>query len=361
MLIAATKKAWLDALFAVQNTYAGTRPSLPVLASILITVNEEKVAKISATNIERDVTSYFLANESEPGTILIPAARFIDIVKNATGDIKIKGEKTKATISFGQSRFVLQGIDPQNFPAKMVFSKKKLFIEPEKLYRLLKGTAFAMPRNDTRNALNGVLLEMQGNEIVAVATNGMRLAAVRSSLKTAVEKPRRVIIPDRTIPEILRLLAGTKEDVVIGDADSHWSFKIGNVVISTRLVDGEFPNYKRILEGEPHKIAITLDVSEMLSAIRQIGCITDDNETILSIDKDQIVLKGEDKGVSEGDVKVNIKYDGDALTLHLNREFLSDYFSFIEKGTVEAKISTPESPVFFVNDGSTYVVMPIKA
>ncbi|OGS28246.1 MAG: DNA polymerase III subunit beta [Elusimicrobia bacterium RIFOXYB2_FULL_48_7] len=351
MYIKVSKENLLRGIQIVE-TAVSSKTTLPVLSNFLVEATLDKNStgagdtgeiKLISTDLEIAVSCYISGKIKQAGGITIPAKRFGSIVKELPEqEIEIKtDDKNQVDIKAGKSHFVLSGTPKEDFPALPEFSEEKaMTIETKLLKEIIKKTSFAISTDETRYVLTGLYFIIEQNTIRAVATDGRRLAYIcRKGISN--KSSMKAIIPNKAINEISRLFSiEDNEEVKISFTENQASFKIKDITLVSRLVDGEFPNYEQVIPKKYlHKIAI--DSKSLLSATKQIALLTQEKGGAVKFTygKNALRISAQVQGLGSGEVDMDIPYTGPSLDIAFNPGYVIDILRNINEESVEFQMN----------------------
>ncbi|PIW59558.1 MAG: DNA polymerase III subunit beta, partial [Candidatus Omnitrophica bacterium CG12_big_fil_rev_8_21_14_0_65_50_5] len=272
MKINVSKDILLAGIQTVQNIVS-SRVTLPILSNILIETTDQTV-KLNATDLDIGISCEYPVNVLEKGSITIPAKRFSDVIRELpSGDITIHSRKNNQIDIEGTNyQFRLNGLPADEYPKFPEFDKKDQIDIEQKIFKtMLRLTSFAVSHEESRYVLNGVLMVVVDKTITLVATDGHRLAKIENILKHAPQKDFSVILPVKAVHEINRNLKDEGiVSIVVGR--NQVLFNIDGILIATRVIEGEYPNYNQVIPP-PVEHKINLNRQEFLSAIRRANLL----------------------------------------------------------------------------------------
>ena len=361
MKIKALKEDLILGIQTVQNVVS-TKTTLPILSNILIETINDKL-KLNATDLDIGISCEIPVENIKEGAITIPAKRFSDVIKEfPSGDIVINVKKNNQIDIEGETcRFKLIGLAKEEFPKFPEFSNKDIIqINQNDLKEMLRLTAFAVSHEESRYILNGVLFEISDDMIKLVATDGRRLAKAEKKLLSSIKKDLSVIIPVKAIQEISRNL---KEEGIVSFiiGTNQVLFDIDKILIATRIIEGEFPNYNQVIPPEV-STKISINTQEFLSAIRRANLLsTPDFQAIkFEVFKDKLVISKSTPDIGESREEVNIQYGGKELMVGFNPQFFIDFLKNISQEKVDLELSGPDKPAVIRLDGYLYLALPMR-
>jgi DNA polymerase-3 subunit beta len=291
----------------------------------------------------------------------------MDICKSLPdrASLKIELDDNKLIIRSGRSRFTLSTLPPSDFPSAEESSEALEFsISQERLKEMLDSTSFAMAQQDVRYYLNGLLFEVSPNFLRVVATDGHRLAMDTEDMSAPTDKILQVIVPRKGILELARLLGEGEgnADIVIGS--NHIRAKTANFTFTSKLVDGKFPDYDRVLPKGGDK-KIIADRNELRQSLSRTAILS--NEKFrgirLTLLDDEIKILANNPEQEEAEEIAAVEYKGDSLEIGFNVSYLVDVLTVLDTDTVQIIVSDPNSSALIQGaDGSSalYVVMPMR-
>jgi DNA polymerase III subunit beta len=343
------------------------RHTLPILANILIRKDGEKVSFLS-TDIEVQITTHAaIGSGSEVTATTVAARKLLDILRTLpdTGDVTMTLANKRMTVQSGKSRFALQTLAAEEFPtvAQAELFNAKLTLPQKTLKHLFNMVHFSMAQQDIRYYLNGLLLVVEGNSVIAVATDGHRLAFCQ--VASEQDLPRQeVIIPRKTILELQRLLEDTEQPVELEIANNQIKLAFADIELISKLVEGKFPDYTRVVP-KGYKNNFTLSRDALLRSLQRAAIMTSDKfkgvRCIISPGSMKISSTNADQ--EEAVEELEIDYGGDSVDIGFNVTYLLDVLNNLKCDQVNialgdanssALISIPENPDF------KYVVMPMR-
>jgi len=237
-----------DAVHATVKMASG-RTTLPILSQLLLEAMPALVEagpqllRVTGTNLDQTVQITVPAEVEQAGAVSVPATKLSAIVGTIAGDMEISVEKCKLSMKAGQSAFKLLGMPAEDFPSIPKCGGDEVSIPQKVLKRLVAWTSFAMSDEASRYVLNGLLFKWTSQQIITVGTDGRRLA--RATYIAALGKPGEALVPDVAVKELARLVSDKDEPATI--RVSHIQFSLGNTVLTSKLIDGQFPNYNQVI------------------------------------------------------------------------------------------------------------------
>jgi len=368
MKVTFNRSALAEALGLVISVVPSRTPK-PVLRCVRI-VAEGKEVRVCATNLEAGLN--YLVSEVEvqrDGEIVVEANHLNDIVRESSEDVLIlDAEETTCEIRGSDSRFTIYGQDPKQYPKvpSLDEGQADLTISLEQLQSGIEQTLFATAKESSRYAINGVLWEVSGKKLVLVATDGRRLARCRVALAGPANEAmasRKIIVPAKTMA-LLDKVAPQKEDETIDLKlmDNQVLISCANVVISSNLVEGNFPKYEDIIPTD-HDKEVTLPTDTALSAVRRAALLTSEESKgiKLSVSPKALVFSGSSPEAGAAEVSVPIEYSGEPINIGFNPQFLIDVLRVMREPNFTLQLGQADRPGL-VKGGNDflYVLMPIN-
>ena len=357
------KNQILKATQNVQNAIS-SKNTLPILSNILLETQKNNL-KITATDLDIGISSKIPVKTETEGAITIPAKKFIDIIKELpdSNNISISVKKNNiATIECGKIVFKIIGLPQSEFPQPPTFKNKETITLPQKLLKnMLSVTKFAVSNDETRYVLNGVLFIIKQKNIKLVATDGRRLAVVEKKLPAETIIEKKIIIPAKTIQELTKLL--TEEgDVKISFSENQVLFNLGETVIISRLIEGEFPNYEQVIPNEI-KEKVLIDKDALLAAVKRAALLTNQDSLAVKIDisKGKMAISKNTPYIGEVKEEIGISYKGKEIAVGFNPNYIIEVLKNINTKEIGFEFSGNDKPgVIRLGNEYVYVVLPMQ-
>ncbi|MGP3788683.1 DNA polymerase III subunit beta [Pseudomonas sp. B392_1p] len=343
------------------------RQTLPVLSNVLLVVQGQQLA-LTGTDLEVELVGRVALEEAaEPGEITVPARKLMDICKSLPGDalIDIRVDEQKLIIKAGRSRFTLSTLPANDFPSVEDSQGSLNFSLPQsKLRRLIERTSFAMAQQDVRYYLNGMLLEVNAGYLRAVATDGHRLAMCSQPAVIEQVDRHQVIVPRKGILELARLLTEQDADVAISLGQHHIRATTGEFTFTSKLVDGKFPDYERVLPRGGDKLVLG-DRQLLREAFSRTAILSNEKYRGIRLQLESGLLKiqANNPEQEEAEEEVAVDYNGAELEIGFNVSYLLDVLSVMGTEQVRLILADANSSALLQesdNDDSAYVVMPMR-
>jgi DNA polymerase-3 subunit beta len=365
MKLVIERETLLEPLQAISGI-AERRQSLPILSNTLVNVHDEGVT-FTATDLEVELIISINRPVQEPGMSALPARKLLDITRSlpANSEIEIASRDSRAVIKSGRSRFSLLAMPAAEYPVIGDFEPTLVLeIPPKDLREIIEETQFSMAHQDVRYWFNGLMLEIRNNRIRAVATDGHRLALSETEVTQDVETPIQIIVPKKGVIEISKLLTEASSAAQVWVGSNHVQIRLGAYKLTSKLIDGRFPDYERVLSEKGDKI-----VKANREGLRQ-GLIRTSilsNEKLkgikLTLDKNILRSAAHNMEQEEAEEEIEVSYSGAPLEIGFNASYLLEVLSVIKAETVELEFSQPDKSCLIRPEGSSasrYVVGPIR-
>ncbi len=343
------------------------RQTLPVLSNVLIVLENGQLS-LTGTDLEVEIVARItLVGDSENGETTVPAKKFLDICRALPEDAEIQfslGEQ-KATVKSGRSRFSLSTLEANEFPSVEPGSNDlSIRCKQKEIKRLIDRTSFAMAQQDVRYYLNGMLWEVRPNELRAVSTDGHRLAMCTRQVPADVSEVIQAILPRKGVIELSRLLHEGEEDVELVLGANHLRASTPDFTFTSKLVDGKFPDYERVLPKGGDKIVIG-DRSDLKQAFARTAILSNEKYrgVRLMLDEGQLTIVANNPEQEEAEDVVSVDYSGDSLEVGFNVSYLQDVTNVIDTESIKITLSDSNSSALIEepeNSDSAYVVMPMR-
>jgi DNA polymerase III subunit beta len=342
------------------------RQTLPILANILINAGSNGM-QMTATDLEVELKTQASANCEGDIDFTVPARKLLDITKalpeGAVINLEISSDKAK--LQSGRSRFSLGVLPAQDYPVIEATPSSMVLTVKEGLFkRLIEKTQFAMAQQDVRYYLNGMLLEIQGGDLRTVATDGHRLALSQSSGAVSEDLDIQVILPRKAVIELGRLLKDKDDDIKIELSNSYIKVLLESAVFTSKLIDGRFPEYQRVMPSGSDK-EVVADKSSLRQSLSRASILSNEKYRGIrfSLQTNLLQLQAHNPEQEEAEEELEIDYNGEELKIGFNVGYLIDAISAIDEGEVIVELKDSNSSALIYgkgNDESKYVIMPMR-
>lgn len=344
---------------------AASKPStLPILNNILLETQKDGRLKIVATDMEVGISTLLPVDIIQQGSITIPAKKFHDIIKELPdGEVEINVTKNNTiNIKTRKASFKIMGLDKEEYPKLPEFSlENAIEIDQSIIKESLSLTSFAISHDETRYVLNGVLISFQGKQIKFVATDGRRLAFFKKDVEQKSNTNIEMIVPAKTIHELLKLL-NWEGKVKIIPSQNKVIFYLEDTVLSSSLIEGNFPNYEQVIPKE-EKTQTQVNREEFLQAIRRASLLTSPESPAMKFDfiKNKIIVSAKSPNMGEAKEDVASEFKGNEITIGFNPGYFIDVLKNLEEEKITISLTEPDKPGLVKGrEGYLYVIMPMQ-
>lgn len=340
------------------------RQTMPVLANVLLSARDKRLA-MTGTDLEVELVATSAVEVETAGDVTVPGRKFVDILRALPSGVEVtlSTEGEKATVRAGRSRFTLSTLPASEFPVlEEIHGQQTLTVAQGEFHRLIDKTHFSMAQQDVRYYLNGLLLETQESTLRAVATDGHRLALCEMTLAEPM-RAGQVIIPRKAILELQRIL-GTEGQIELTIGTNHVRAQIGDIRFTSKLIDGRFPEYGRVIPENPPKVA-QADRELLRQALHRTAILSNEKYRGIrvGIKPGILALQAHNPEHEEAEDQLEIDYDGEEVEIGFNVNYLLDALSAIETDRVQLGFIDANSSCLIHAPGLTdarYVVMPMR-
>lgn len=361
MIFKTSQENLLSGIQTVQNIVS-SKVTLPILSNILLEAKGAKL-RLNTTDLDIGISCEIPVDILEEGAITIPAKRFGDMIRELpSGDITLSVKKNNQVDIEGKlCRFKLGGLPKDEFPKFPEFKDKEAIrIEQATLKEMFRLTSFAVSHEESRYVLNGILFEISDNVLRVVATDGRRLAKIEKKLPAVIKKEIAVIIPIKAVQEIGRNLRDEGVlSMVVGA--NQVLFDVNDVLIATRIIEGEFPNYNQVIP-KPAKNRIKMNTQEVLSSIRRANLLsTPDFQAVkFEIFPNKLVISKSTPDVGESREVIPVEYDGEEMMVGFNPQLLIDFLKNINDEHIQMEILGTDKPAVMRLQDYLYLALPMR-
>lgn len=343
------------------------RQTLPVLSNVLLVLEKGQLS-LTGTDLEVELVGRVnVGAGARDGEVTVPARKLMDICKALPDDatLKVDVDEGKAVIRHGRSRFSLSTLPASDFPGvEEAAGTLEFSISQSALKAMLDSTSFAMAQQDVRYYLNGLLVEVSADYLRVVATDGHRLAMHTERMKIAGATKTQVIVPRKGILELSRLLSDGDEGVSLVIGSNHIRARTRDFTFTSKLVDGKFPDYDRVLPKGGDKV-LTAVRGDLRQALNRTAILSNEKfrgiRLMLASDELKIVANNPEQ--EEAEEIISVEYKGPNLEIGFNVSYLVDVLGVLSTDSVQMILADSNSSVLIQateNSPSLYVVMPMR-
>ncbi len=350
MRITSTQDHLSQALSTVSRA-VGTRPTMPVLANVLLATDGSRL-KLSATNLDLGITTWVTANVEEEGTVTVPARLLTDLVGSLpvgqSVELREEAKTRTLTVTCQQSRTQVRGIDPEEFPPMPTAEDQPTVSMDGALCKeLINQVAFGAARDDTRPVLAGVSFQLEGAQITLVASDGFRLVMREATLEQEVPEPVKVIVPARALLELARILGDGDDPVemTVTPNRSQVLFRAGDVNLVSRLIEGQFPNVQNLIP-KSYATKVVVARQAFAEATRRVSLFARESANVVRLEVEAgengdgltpgcLTIEAQAQDLGESRDKLDASIEGESTHLAFNAEYLNEFASALAGGTID--------------------------
>ncbi len=336
-------------LSAVANVVSN-KTTLPILSTILFDAESDALT-LAATDLDVSVVTHIYGAETgKTGRTAIPAAKFVPFIRTLGPDaVKLQCTNDKVKVGSGKARFEEATMDPANFPPLPKLTQDTSFeIEGAVLADMIRNTIYAISRDETRPALQGVFWELGADHFTMVATDGHRLTRTRRKLDLGVKNPRKLIASSAGLQQVLRLI-DEAEKVTIYVGETQLSFEVGNTTVHTRLVEGSFPNYEQVIPKN-NRNHIVCDRQTLADRVRRVKISADrvTNQIRFEFEGSVMNLTATGTEGSRAEDQLSVDYEGEPLVIGFNHNYVEDVLKHLESENIVIALDRADTAAIFV-------------
>ncbi|HHF3203410.1 TPA: DNA polymerase III subunit beta [Vibrio alginolyticus] len=344
----------------------GGRPTLPILGNLLLKV-EENVLSMTATDLEVELVSKVaLEGDFEAGSITVPSRKFLDICRGLPDDaiITFVLEGDRVQVRSGRSRFSLATLPANDFPNIEDWqSEVEVSLSQADLRTLIDKTQFSMANQDVRYYLNGMLFEIDGTTLRSVATDGHRMAVSQTQLGADFAQ-KQIIVPRKGVQELVKLMDAPEQPVVLQIGSSNVRAEVNNFTFTSKLVDGRFPDYRRVLPQSTNKTLIA-SCDELRQAFSRAAILSNEKfrGVRVNLADTEMRITANNPEQEEAEEMLDVTFEGDAIEIGFNVSYVLDVLNTLRCENVRVSMSDANASALIENaddDSAMYVVMPIR-
>ncbi|NAW64234.1 DNA polymerase III subunit beta [Photobacterium halotolerans] len=348
------------------NGALGGRPALPILGNLLLQVEAGKLS-LTATDLEVElVASLALDGDWEPGATTVPARKFLDICRGLpdSAQLKIELQGDRLLLRSGRSRYSLTTLPASDFPNIEDWqSDVELHLAQGQLRQLIESTQFSMANQDVRYYLNGMLMETDGKQLRSVATDGHRMAVC--TVATETDMPgKQIILPRKGVMELMRLLDSPDAEVVLQIGQSNLRAVVNNFIFTSKLVDGRFPDYRRVLPQNSSKF-LQASCEELRQAFSRAAILSNEKFRGVRVNliNNEMRITANNPEQEEAEEVLDVDFQGDELEIGFNVSYILDVLNTLKCDQVRISMTDATASTLIedvADSDALYVVMPIR-
>jgi DNA polymerase-3 subunit beta len=341
------------------------RQTMPVLSNVLVAARNNRLS-LTGTDLEVELVCTRELQVQQAGDITVPGRKFLDILKALPDgvDVTISTDGDRLVIKAGRSRFTLATLPAAEFPlVDEINAQQTLKLPQAEFRRLIDKTHFSMAQQDVRYYLNGMLLEAEGKQLRAVATDGHRLALCETTLETASKAKQQVIVPRKGVLELQRIM-GDEGDIELAIGTNHVRAQIGGIRFTSKLIDGRFPEYGRVIPANASRI-IDADRDILRHSLQRTAILSNEKYRgiRLNIKPGVLTLQAHNPEQEEAEDQIEVGYTGEEIEIGFNVNYLLDSLAAIDTDRVQIGLTDSNSSCLITppdKSNAKYVVMPMR-
>jgi DNA polymerase-3 subunit beta len=365
MKIIAKRESILGPLQAVVGVVE-RRQTMPILANVLIAAKGGRLA-VTATDLEVELVATSDVDVQRSGEVTVPGRKLLDICRALPEGVEmsltLEGERM--IVKARRSRFVLSTLPATEFPTVEEINAQQTLTVPQKEFRrLLEKTHFSMAQQDVRYYLNGLLLETAPKLLRSVATDGHRLAMCEIELADTATSVHQVIVPRKGVLELQRILGHGDQPLAIDIGTNHVRVQVGEIRFTSKLIDGRFPEYGRVIPASP-PLLVTAVREDLRQALQRAAILSNEKYRGIrfALKPGVLTIQAHNPEQEEAEEEVEVAYEGDAMEIGFNVNYLMDALAAVEGPDVQLGLTDGGSSCLITSGtdvGARYVVMPMR-
>lgn len=335
---------FLNALQVVSSAVP-SRTTLPVLSNIFLEAADDRI-EVRATDLDLAITTRAKANVKDTGTLTVPAKKLFELVRKLPKEeLRIESKDLTLNVGSKSGRYKFLCIRPEEFPATpAVAADAEISLDPDLLERLIRRTIYSVSTDETRPALNGALFQVKDEELRIVATDGHRLSKASCKPAGGIPTPPKsdVIVPLKALHHLARLLSGATGPVGVGISKNHARFVVDETTLTTKLIEGPFPNYEQVLPKQNNK-HLRVKREDLAQALERVSVFSDSltRQVKLSLRPNRLTLIVQTPDQGEATEELEAQYGSDDLDIGYNAAYLLDILHTIDSEEVDIRLNTP--------------------
>jgi DNA polymerase III subunit beta len=347
---------------------ASTRSAVQALSGVMLSAPEGSAAELLATDMEIGLRVPLQADVTGSGSAVLPARLLLDVARSlpaATVTLESRTAEQDIELISGSATFHLRTLRAEDFPTLPSPSPDtRITIPADAFMQTVSRVARSASRDETRPVLTGILMSASGQELRMVATDSYRLSVKETALETALQGSLEANVPARALQELVRIAQAAEAEVLaVSVGQNQVVFELGDTVLSSRLIDGQFPNYRQLLpESVDHELR--LSTTELTDVVRRISLLAQKNVPLrLSFDEGSLTVSAQTPDVGEASEAIPVPFKGERFEIGFNPEFLRDGLESVESDELVLKLISPLRPGLIESPDSgdfVYLIMPIR-
>jgi DNA polymerase-3 subunit beta len=346
---------------------ASTRSAVQALSGVMISAQLDASPELLATDMEIGLRVPLTADVVRPGSAVLPARLLLDVVRSLSGEqltMELRSAEQDIELICGATTFHLRTLRAEDFPSLPAPSPETRITLPlEAFVQTVSRVARSASRDETRPVLTGVLMSASAQELRMVATDSYRLSVKETSLEAPLQGSIEANVPARALQELVRIAQAGGDSLAVSVGQNQVIFEIGDIVLSSRLIDGQFPNYRQLLpETVEHELRLAS--AEITDVVRRISLLAQKNAPLrLSFSEGTLTISAQTPDVGEASEAIPVPFHGEAFEIGFNPEFLRDGLESIDSDELVLKLISPLRPGLIESPDTgdfVYLIMPIR-
>jgi DNA polymerase-3 subunit beta len=357
-----------EALSSLIGKIQGVVPSkavIPILANVLIEAKDYQII-VTTTDLTVSLRSSLEATVIEEGSIALPARRFFQLIRELKApEIKFETDSNNiAIVTSGSSHFKINGLDKSEFPIFPEIKGGRSFnLSAARLKEMLVNTSFAAAKDDTRQVLNGICMELSENKLVVVGTDGKKLAKIEETIDDQIDEKQSSIIPLKAVEEMCRLLDDEDSSTTLTLMSDKIALETHRSSLVSKLLSGQFPDYQRVLPNRSNMHQMHIHRDELMTLLRQVSLFTSEasHSVKLSFENGELKLQAVNSEIGEGKVNMPVDYHEQKLDIAFNPHYFIDILRHCKDETVSFGITDSFNPGSITDTSNAhFVLMPMR-
>jgi len=365
MKIIAKREAILSPLQAVIGVVE-RRQTMPILANVLLSAKGGRLA-VTATDLEVELVATSEVDVQRNGEVTVPGRKLLDICRALPegAEITLTLDGERMSVRARKSRFTLSTLPASEFPTVEEINGQQSLKVPQKDFkRLLEKTHFSMAQQDVRYYLNGLLLETSAKSLRSVATDGHRLALCDVELPEGAKSGQQVIVPRKGVLELQRILGHEEQILDLAIGINHIRVQIGDIRFTSKLIDGRFPEYSRVIPNDPPRV-VTAVRDDLRLALQRAAILSNEKYRGIrfAVKPNLLTIQSHNPEQEEAEEEVEVTYEGEELEIGFNVNYLMDALAAVEGPEVQVCLTDGNSSCLIrssADSGARFVVMPMR-
>jgi DNA polymerase III subunit beta len=347
---------------------ASTRSAVQALSGVMISAENGSTPELLATDMEIGLRVPLDATATRPGSAVLPARLLLDVARSLSAEqltMELRSSEQDVELICGPATFHLRTLRAEDFPTLPDPSPDtRITLPAEAFVQTVSRVARSASRDETRPVLTGILMSASGQELRMVATDSYRLSVKETALQSPLQGSLEANVPARALQELVRIAQqATSETVAVSVGQNQVVFELGDIVLSSRLIDGQFPNYRQLLpESVDHELRLAS--AEVTDVVRRISLLAQKNAPLrLSFSDGTLTVSAQTPDIGEASEAIPVPFHGESFDIGFNPEFLRDGLESIESEEFVLKLISPLRPGLIESPDSgdfVYLIMPIR-